>query len=183
VQRLYDAQITDEVVVSQLEIEDYYNEHKDEIVVPEQRDFSIILVGDQAVANEVAQKAKRGIDFTQLALKYSSDPQVKENKGRTGLTYMGSYPDYDAVAFMLPHVGAVSDPFETMRGWAVVKLEGIQKPETPTLIEARQTIEMTLKNTKATQIFEEKLQEWREGYPIEIFENNLKKAKLKRTRL
>jgi parvulin-like peptidyl-prolyl isomerase len=183
VQRLYEAQITDEVVVSQAEIEEYYNEHKDEIVVPEQRDFSIILVGDQAVANEVALKAKSGGDFAQLAMKYSSDPQVKENKGRTGLTFMGLYPDYDAVAFMLSHVGAVSDPFETPRGWAIVKLEGIQQPETPTLIEARQTIETTLKNNKAIQIFEEKLKEWREGYPIEIFENNLKKAKLKRTRL
>ena len=107
----------------------------------------------------------------------------RENKGRTGLTYMGYYPDYDAVAFMLPQVGAVSDPFETPRGWAVVKLEDIKQPATPTLIEATQTIKTALKDIKAEQIFQEKLEKWREGYAIEIFEGNLKKAKLKRTRL
>lgn len=183
VQKLYRDQVLDQVVVSTPEIEEYYNEHKDEIVVPEQRDFSIVLVGDQKTANEVALKAKSGADFSRLVMKHSNDPQVKENKGRTGLTYMGYYPDYDAVAFMLPHVGAVSDPFQTSRGWAVVKLEEIKQPETPTLIEATQTIKTTLKDIKAEQIFEEKLEEWREDYPIEIFENNLKKAKLKRTRL
>jgi len=183
VQRLYQDQIADKVVVSQPEIEEYYNEHKDEIVVPEQRDFSIVLVGDEATANEVATRAKSGADFHQLVMKYSKDPQVEENKGRTGLVYNGSYPDYDAVAFTLPHVGAVSDPFQTSRGWAVIKLEEIKQPETPTLIEARQTIELTLKDIEAKRIFEEKIEEWREGYPIDISEKNLKKAKLERTRL
>lgn len=183
VQRLYQAQILDDVIVSKPEIEEYYNEHKEEIVVPEQRDFSIVLVLDQKTANEVALKAKSGADFNQLVMKHSNDPQVRETKGRTGLTYMGYYPDYDAVAFMLPHVGSVSDPFETPRGWAVVKLEDIKQPETPTLIEATQTIKTTLNDIKAEQIFQEKLEKWREDYPLEIFEGNLEKAKLKRTRL
>ena len=183
VQKLYQDQILDEVIVSKPEIEEYYNEHKDEIVVPEQRDFSIVIVGDERMAKEVAAKAKSGTDFSQLVMKYSNDPQVKENKGRTGLKYMGNYPDYDAVAFMLPHVGAVSDPFATSRGWAVIKLEEIKQPETPTLIEANQTIKTRLKDIKAEQMFKEKMEKWREGYTIEIIEDNLKKAKMKRTRL
>ena len=183
VQKLYQDQILDKVIVSKPEIEEYYNEHKDEIVVPEQRDFSIVIVGDERMAKEVAAKAKGGTDFSQLVMKYSNDPQVKENKGRTGLKYMGNYPDYDAVAFMLPHVGAVSDPFATSRGWAVIKLEEIKQPETPTLIEANQTIKTKLKDIKAEQMFKEKIEKWREGYLIEIIEDNLKKAKMKRTRL
>ncbi len=183
VQKLYQDQVIADIVVSIPEVEEYYNEHKDDIVVPEQRDFSIVLVRDQQTAIEVARKAKSGFDFQQLVMNYSSDPQVEENKGRTGLTYIGFYPDYDAVAFSLPEVGAVSDPFETARGWAVIKLEAIEQPETPTLLEARQTIKTTLKDIKAKQIFEEKIADWRKDYTVEIFENNLKKAKLKRTRL
>jgi peptidyl-prolyl cis-trans isomerase C len=183
VQRLYQDQIIQEIVVSEPEIEEFYNEHKEEIVVPEQRDFSIVLVGDQQTAIEVATKAKSGADFDKLVMGYSSDPQVEENKGQTGLTYRGFYPDYDAVAFSLPRVGAVSEPFETPRGWAVVKLKAIEQPEAPTLIEARQTIKTAIKDTKAKQIFEEKIMAWREDYVIEVFENNLKKANLKRTRL
>ena len=78
VQKLYQDQILDEVVVSRPEIEDYYNEHRDEIVVPEQRDFSIVLASDQAKANEVALKAKSGADFSKLAMKYSNDPTLRE---------------------------------------------------------------------------------------------------------
>jgi peptidyl-prolyl cis-trans isomerase C len=183
VQRLYQEQIIGDIVVSIPEIEAYYNEHKDEIIVPEQRDFSIILVRDQQTAIEVAGKAKGGFDFSELVMNYSSDPQVEENKGRTGLTYRGFYPDYDAVAFTLPEIGAVSDPFETVRGWAVVKLEAIEQPEAPTLLEARQTIKTALNDIKAKQIFEEKIAAWRGDYTVEIFENNLKKVKLRRTRL
>lgn len=183
VQKLYQEQVLDEVLVSKPEIEEYYNEHKEEIVVPEQRDFSIVLVADQKVANEVAMKAKSGADFSQLVLKHSKDPTLREKKGRTGLTYAGYYPDYDGVAFMLPHVGAVSDPFQTSRGWAVIKLEEIKQPETPTLIEATQTIRTTLKDIKAAEIFEEKMEKWRGEYSVEIIEGNVEKAELKRTRL
>ncbi len=183
VQRLYQDQIIDEIEVTNREIEQYYEENKDQIMVPEQRDFSIVLVADERTANEVATKAKRGTDFSELVMKYSSDPMVQENKGRTGLTYRGFYLDYDQVAFSLPEVGAVSDPFETARGWAVVKLEAIEQPETPTLVEARQTIKTTLKDIKARDLFEEKMAEWREDYKIDVSEKNLKKAKLKRTRL
>jgi foldase protein PrsA len=183
VQKLYQEQVLDEVIVSKPEIEEYYNEHRDEIVVPEQRDFSIVLVADQKTANEVALKAKSGADFGQLVLKHSKDPTLREKKGRTGLTFAGYYPDYDGVAFMLPHVGAVSDPFQTTRGWAVIKLEEIKQPETPTLIEANQTIKTALQDIKATELFEEKIAEWRESYNVFIDEGNLKKAELKRTRL
>lgn len=183
VQKLYQEQVLDKVVVSKPEIEEYYNEHKEEIVVPEQRDFSIVLVADQKTASEVALKAKSGADFSQLVLKHSKDPTLREKKGRTGLTYAGNYPDYDGVAFMLPHVGAVSDPFQTPRGWAVVRLEEIKQPETPTLIEANQTIKTTLKDIRAVEIFEEMMEEWRESYSVEIIEGNVEKAELKRTRL
>ena len=183
VQRLYQDQILEEIEVTNREAEDYYEEHKDEIVVPERRDFSIVLVADERTAAEVAAKAKKGIDFDQLVKSYSSDPMIEQNKGRTGLTYGGFYPDYDQVAFSLPEVGAVSEPFETLRGWAVVKLWEIEKPETPTFIEARQTIKTTLKDIKAREMFDEKIEAWREDYKVEISDGNLKKARLKRTRL
>ena len=183
VQKLYQDQVLDEVIVSKPEIEEYYREHREEIVVPEQRDFSIVLVADQATANEVALKAKSGADFSKLVAKYSKDPTLRENNGRTGLTYAGYYPDYDGVAFMLPHVGAVSDPFQTARGWAVIRLEEIKQPSTPTLVEATQSIKTALKDLKAEQIFKEKIEKWREEYSVDILEPNVEKAELKRTRL
>jgi peptidyl-prolyl cis-trans isomerase C len=183
VQKLYQDQVIDEIVVSTPEVEAYYNEHKDEIEIAEQRDYSILLVSDEETARDLYNKAKAGQDFSRLVEKHSVDTGAKENLGRTGLTYAGHYPDYDQVAFSLPRVGDMSEPFAVPRGWAVIKVEEIKKPETPTLAEATMTVKTALKNQKAEQIFEEKIEKWREGYPIEIFEENLKKAQLKRTRL
>jgi parvulin-like peptidyl-prolyl isomerase len=102
--------------------------------------------------------------------------------GRTGMTYEGYYPDYDRVAFSLPEAGAVSDPFVTVRGWAIVKLEEIQDAKMPTLEEATMTIKKTLQEIRSQELIEEKLAIWREGYPIVVDDKNLAKARLARTK-
>jgi parvulin-like peptidyl-prolyl isomerase len=128
-------------------------------------------------------RARSGEDFSKLAIKYSEDPTVKENLGKTGLMVKGHYPEYDGVAFSLPEEGSVSDPFKVPRGWVVVKIERIESSSTPTLPEAKSTIQRSLMEEKADKILMEKLEKWREGYPITIYDNNLEKAELKRTRL
>lgn len=183
VQKLYQDQIYGEIEISTMDIKAYYEENKENIIVPEQRDYSIILLGDEKTANEVKRRSDLGHDFAELVKAYSLDPTSKENLGRTGMTYSGHYPEYDQVAFSLPKAGAVSDPFRTARGWAIVKVEEIQRPETPSLAEATQSIKKTLTEIKAEELLDEKLKVWREGYPIEIIDKNLAKAELKRTRL
>ncbi len=183
VQKLYQDQIYGEIEISTMDIKAYYEENKQNIIVPEQRDYSIILLGDEKVANDVKRRSDLGQDFAELAKAYSLDPTAKENLGRTGMTYSGHYPEYDEVAFSLPKAGAVSDPFRTARGWAIVKVEAIQRPETPSLAEATPSIKKTLTEIKAEELLDEKLKVWRDGYPIEIIDKNLAKAELKRTRL
>jgi foldase protein PrsA len=183
VQKLYQDQILNEINVTLREIEIYYEENKENIIVPEQRDYSIVIVNDEQTAQEVVKRAKTGYDFAELVKAYSLDPNAKENLGRTGLTYSGHYPDYDNIAFSLPKAGAISDVFRTPRGWAVVKVEEIKQAQTPTMLEATQTIKKSLTDLKAEELLKEKLQIWREGYPIEVIDKNLAKAKLARTRL
>lgn len=180
---LYQDQVRDEITVTPGMIEEYYHTNIDEIRTAEKREFSIIVVSDLATAQEVATRARSGEDFSKLAIKYSEDPTVKENLGKTGLMEKGHYPEYDGVAFSLPEEGSVSDPFRVSRGWVVVKIEQIKGSSTPTLPEARSTIQKSLMEEKADKILMEKLEKWREGYPITIYDNNLGKAELKRTRL
>lgn len=183
VQKLYQDQIFNEVNVTTVEINAYYEENKENIMIPEQRDYSIILVKSEETAVEIKKKSDSGYDFSELVKAYSLDPNAKENLGRTGMTYAGHFPDYDRIAFSLPKAGSVSAPFGTTRGWAIVKVEEILHSKTPTMLEAMQTIKKTLTEIKAEALLEEKLKTWREGYPIEIFDENLAKAELKRTRL
>jgi peptidyl-prolyl cis-trans isomerase SurA len=80
-----------------------------------------------SMAQKLKAEAEAGADFGELALEYSEDPSVQDNKGNLG--YFTSlqmvYPFEDA-AFEL-EIGEISDPILTNFGYHVIKLEN-RKP-------------------------------------------------------
>ncbi len=178
---LYNDQIGKEVVVSDPEVRQYFDEHKAEILTPERRDFGVILVGSKEKAEEVAALAKRGDNWAKLAMKHSEDPSVKENGGRIGIHPRGRYVDYDETVFSL-RKGQVSDPVQVPRGWAIVAVFDIIAPEMVPFTEAAQSIKNRLSEERAETLLKEKLKKWREGVTITVNEGNLNKAVLNRTR-
>jgi parvulin-like peptidyl-prolyl isomerase len=178
---MYKAQITDQVLVSDLDVRDYYDTHKDEIVGSEKRDFSIIVVSDKEKAGRVAALAKKGESFSKLIKEYAEDQAVAPNGSRTGLVEKGNYPDYDEVAFSIA-AGEVSDPFQVPRGWAVVKVEDIEAPQPIPFVSAMIAVKQRMTSEQAETLFREKLASWRKDYSIKTYERNLKKAELKQTR-
>lgn len=181
VKYLYDSQIAGEVVVSDLEVQDYYKSHKNEILSPERRSFSIILLGDKAKAEEVAARAKKGESFEKLVKEFAGDPAAGQTVESTGLTPRGEYPDYDEVAFSLP-TGAISDAFQVPRGWAVIRIEEVEAPQTVSYETAAPTAKQYLTETRTDKLLKDKLAKWRKDYTIKIYERNLRKAELARTR-
>jgi parvulin-like peptidyl-prolyl isomerase len=177
---LYDDQVRGKVDVAQKEVEDYYTAHKNELVAPEKRDYSILIIGDRNKADEVAALAKKGQDFAQLVKKYSEDPQSAQNGGHTGLNARGRYLDYDETAFSLPE-GGISDPVRVPRGFAIIKVWKVEAGKTMPLADAANDIRNALMEGKADKLLAQKVLDWRKDYPIKIFENNLKKAELKKT--
>lgn len=178
---LYKNQITEQAVVSDLDVQDYFNKHKNEINEPEKRSFSIILVSDKAKADLVVSLAKKGESFVKLAKQHSEDPSAAQTGGSTGLVQKGHYPDYDEKAFSMAK-GEVSDPVQVPRGWAVIKVDQIETPQPMPYATAAYSIKQALMTQQAEKIITEKLAKWRKAYPIKIYERNLKKAELKKTR-
>jgi len=181
VNMLYKSQISDQVVVTDLEVQDYYNAHKSEIVGAEKRSFSIILVSDKAKADEAASFARKGENFAKLVRKYSQDPTADRTNGSTGLVEKGRFTDYDAVAFSTP-LGQISDPFQVPRGWAVIKVDQIEAPQAVPYVNAAYSIRQSLTTQAGEKLITQKLVNWRKSYPIKIYDRNLKKAELKKTR-
>jgi peptidyl-prolyl cis-trans isomerase C len=179
--KFYEDQIKNEVSVSDLEVQDYYNTHKGDVSSPEKRDFSIILVSDKAKAEQAASLARKGQDFSKLAKKFSEDPDVVQTGGKTGLVQKGHYPDYDDVAFSLA-LDEVSDPFQVPRGWAVVKVEEIEAPHPAPYATAALTLKQKIEADRAEKLLQEKLAKWRKDFTIKINVRNLKKTTLTRTR-
>jgi peptidyl-prolyl cis-trans isomerase NIMA-interacting 1 len=72
-------------------------------------------------AEEVAAKAKEGVDFSALVSEYSDDPAAKERQGSVGkFTREKMAKPFSDAAFALA-VGATSDPVETPFGYHVIK--------------------------------------------------------------
>lgn len=132
----FDFNKVTDVVVSDAEIQKYYDEKKETeykkgpasrinyLVFeekPSDKDFENI----KKTAAQIRARAVAGEDFAALAGEYSEDPGSAQNGGSLGEFGKGQMvPEFEAAAFGLK-VGEISQPVKTSFGWHVIKLDGI----------------------------------------------------------
>jgi parvulin-like peptidyl-prolyl isomerase len=76
----------------------------------------------QSLANQVTGEARKGIDFSVLAEKYSDDPAVSQNMGDLSYITPGSTTESFEKAAWNMEPGEISDPVETVFGFHVIKV-------------------------------------------------------------
>ena len=91
-ERLVQTEVTDRIVVTKREIRQYYQEHKNEMTVPEAFRVRNITLSTRAEAEAVAQKIKKGENFVQLVRDYSVSPD-KSVDGDLGYIEEGDLPE------------------------------------------------------------------------------------------
>jgi hypothetical protein len=141
-QILRNAYLTDldknaEKLVSDAEIEQYYNDHKDEFEkvrvrhiligtqAPPGGDPSKVLSKDEArkKAQSVLERAKKGEDFVKLVEENSDDPGSKSKGGEYEFARKsGMVQPFEDASFNLKP-GEISDLVETDFGFHIIKLE------------------------------------------------------------
>jgi parvulin-like peptidyl-prolyl isomerase len=175
---LYEDMINKQVVVTASEVQTYYNDNSERFRTPEKRKFGVVLTGDIDTALEAYKEIKAGKPFRTVALAYSIDEDTRESMGETKELAQGEQPEIDAVGFSLQKVGDVSEPFQTSRGWMVLKLLERTEARTFSLEEVRPRIEAALRDIKNDERLEELLTKWKEEYGVVIHEDNLKKTQI-----
>ncbi|MBD3108675.1 peptidylprolyl isomerase [Bacillus sp. AGMB 02131] len=150
-QSLYFSKATTEgVKVSDKQIKDYYEQHKDQYTEVK---TSHILVDNEAIAQEVDKELKNGTDFAELAKKQSTDKVSAEQGGDLGYLSGRSKeldPTFLASAMKL-QVGEVSEPVKTVFGYHIIKVT--DRKETP-LSEVKDQIKRVLMEKDAKPIQE-----------------------------
>jgi peptidyl-prolyl cis-trans isomerase SurA len=166
-QKVINQAVRINVVVSDLDIEEYYEENRDKFGSEEVKlkirqifftmaDYSSERDVIESRAGEVVHRLKQGEDFGELARQYSEDPSGKFG-GDLGFVELGSLlKEVEDVALSLKP-GEVSEPFWSSAGLHIIKLE--DKIEGGGIAEARQKIKEIL----FKKAFEESYHEWRTG--------------------
>ncbi len=110
---------------------DSYQSNPERFHAPERVRASHILIALEQrseesaaeLAHSLAQRARNGEDFAELAAEYSDDPSTARNRGDLGFfTRDQMVPEFADAAFALGEPGAVSEPVRSSFGFHVIRL-------------------------------------------------------------
>ncbi len=174
--------IDDKVKVTEEEVAEFYQKHKQGYVRPRQFKASHILVKVDPASNatereelkaraeELAAKAKAGEDFYNLAY-YNSDDRSKYVGGDLGYFHEGqTVPEFEA-ALQKMKAGEVSEPVKTMFGYHIIKLVEVNESRQLAFEEVSGKIRASLESGKRKELYEKWMSELKEQYPVENLSN------------
>jgi len=151
------AKVADTIQITDAQIQDYYNGHKDEYRTPERIRARHILLSTankpkdevpkiQAQAEAVLKQIKGGGDFAEIAKKNSQDPGSAQKGGDLGWVSRGQMVKNfeDAVFTLKPN--EISNVVTTEYGFHIIQVLEKQPAHLQTLDEVKPAITATLKN-------------------------------------
>jgi parvulin-like peptidyl-prolyl isomerase len=121
-------EVTQDVKVTDEEIQAYYDENKTQFETPASRDVRHILVKQKARADDLYNQLREGGDFAALAKRYSQDPASKAEGGKFTAQQGATVPEFDKTAFEL-ETGELSRPVKTQFGWHIIEATSAVKPK------------------------------------------------------
>ncbi|MCD6412811.1 MAG: peptidylprolyl isomerase [Elusimicrobia bacterium] len=143
----------DKLKVTEKEIDDYYEEHKDFYLHPPRVRVSHILVPTENEAEKIYKQIKEGASFSDLAKKKSIDRETASRGGDLGFFEKGEMvPAFENAAFALKNIGDISPVVKTAFGWHIIKLTGKSKAAAKTKEEARDEIEQIIRKQKLEKL-------------------------------
>ena len=158
-----------DIKVTEEDLLEYYNKHKDMFKQPESVQASHILIEDEAKAEEVAKEINDGLSFEEAAQKYSSCPS-NANGGDLGFFTKGRMvPEFEAVAFEMK-VGEVSAPVKTQFGYHIIKLLDKKEEAIQPFDEVKNQLSQQLMGMKQQEAYLNKVDELKKEYEVKINE-------------
>lgn len=111
---------------------EHYTAKRPDFEVPERVRASHVLIrtGErseeeaEAIAREIAERARAGEDFVALVEEYSEDPSATGNQGDLGFFQRGQMvPEFEEAAFALQNEGDIAGPVKTQFGYHVIRFQ------------------------------------------------------------
>jgi parvulin-like peptidyl-prolyl isomerase len=158
--------LMDKMVVTERDIQAKYEEEK-RTMFPEQVKARQIVVLTEDLAKQVYQQLKDGADFAELAESTSTENSSRQVGGDLDwvLRGTGHYPPWDDMVFKTKP-GTIIEPFQTVHGWHIVKVEGYRPWGWGKAEDKREHLIMLVKQQRALKDMERRLEELKKSATI-----------------
>jgi len=143
--------VSQEIIVSPYQVENYYNAHRDDYKVGDEVKLRLIVLNKSspddtntlALANEIRMKIKEGAAFADMATIYSQGAEKNQGGEYGWVGHSVLRPELDAAAFSLKP-GQVSDVIDTPGACYLLLVEDKRAAHIKPLNDVRDDIENTL---------------------------------------
>jgi parvulin-like peptidyl-prolyl isomerase len=170
--------VKEKIQVTEEEIFAHYEKNKeDKYFISEKVKAQEVMVKEEALANQVANWARTGRDFTHLAREYTERPGYKKRDGILDYFSRGRWGVVGEKAFALD-VGEIAGPIplDGNRGYSVIKLLGRQPKKIKPYEEVKSRVRSDLMYQTRKAGEEKLLSQMRKINRVHVFDNILEKA-------
>ncbi len=171
----YLEKITAGITISEEEVDQYYNLHQREFLLPERVKVSQILVDSEAKAVRLRDELKNNNDealFRQLARANSLGPEASRG-GELGVFSYNDLPQEIARVIFGLKEAELSPVVESPYGFHIFRLDARLEPVLLTREEAAPKIRAKLAEAKAEETKRQKLEELKANFDWEFFPERL----------
>lgn len=162
-------QLFEAIVLTEKEKNAYYEENSQKFMKPMQANAAHILVKTEEEGKKVIERLNNEESFEDIAKDVSQCPS-KEKGGDLGYFGQGQMvPEFEEATFKM-NIGDVSELVKTQFGYHVIKLLDKKEAMASKFEEVKVKIEQELIAAKQGKLYQEKINELRSKYEVEVFE-------------
>jgi len=143
------------VAATDQEVEAYYKANQSAYAAKETRDFTQVVVPDQATANAIAGRAKTGAKLAAAAAPAGANAAVSSPAAQTREAFASVAGDKVAAAAFSAPSGAIVGPVQSDFGWAVIRVESVKTIGGKSLAAAKTEIAAKLTGEKRKEALED----------------------------
>lgn len=174
--RVVDREVRSGVMVTESEIQRYYQSHQTRFLMPDEYRISQILIHRRAreTDEETRQRAaavftalKQGADFAELAVKYSDGPESMRG-GNIGFVRQGELLPQIERALSALEPGQITEMIETEDGWHIFRLDEKRPPQFRPFAEVKAEIQTLVYQQKTEDVYQVWLSDLKNKSFIEV---------------
>jgi parvulin-like peptidyl-prolyl isomerase len=167
--QLLEKEIELKAKVTEQDVKDYYDKHKDELSAVSQIRASHILVKTEKEAKNILERLKKGEDFAAIAKKSSIDTGSARNGGDLGYFSPGQMvPEFEAAAEKLKTGEVSSVPIKTKFGYHIIKVTDKKKGKPVEFEKIKSMLFQRVSAERQKEFFDSYIEDLKKTYTVQI---------------